>query len=115
MDKLNNFKEGSFVKTPKAWRRLLAGVICLMMLCSVIVPAVHAEESAPVSLTANARVSAYTIADPANYYNNNASKSRKRRMTDFWTAKLPTSIGKSSTRNGSAPHGTIPTADAPCF
>lgn len=73
MDKLNNFKEGSFVKTPKAWRRLLAGVICLMMLCSVIVPAVHAEESAPVSLTANARVSAYTIADPANYYNNNAS------------------------------------------
>ena len=61
------------MKTPKAWRRLLAGVICLVMLCSVVMPAVHAEESEPVSLTVNARVSAYTIADPANYYNNNAS------------------------------------------
>lgn len=61
------------MKKHPSWRRLLSGLMCLAMLVSLAVPGVRAEETGTVSLTTNASVSAYTIADPANYYNNNAT------------------------------------------
>lgn len=61
------------MKSQKPWSRLLSGLLCLVMLCSLVVPTAMAEQTEPVSLTGNAKVSAYTIADPANYYNNNSS------------------------------------------
>lgn len=61
------------MKQHHPWRRLVSCFLCLALLCSLAVPAVLAEEAEPVSLTENAVVSAYTIADPANYYNNNSA------------------------------------------
>lgn len=61
------------MKKHSLWSRLLAGLMCLAMVMSLAVPSVFAEETEPVSLTENATVSAYTIADPANYYNNSAT------------------------------------------